>query len=306
MSEFVQTLIIGLSNGLIVALVALGFTMVYSILELINFAHGDVFMIGSFIALSLITALGVSRMDLLMQLVALAGIVVVTAAITATLNGAIEIVAYRRLRNAPKLQPLIAAIGMSFVLENIAIIWRGPNTIGIDPLFSNANLLASFGITTVSITIKQVLLVVVTVPAMILLGAFINRTKLGMAMRATAQDAEMAGVMGIDVNRTISMAFIIGGALAGVAGVIQIIFSNATVWVLGFRFGLNAFTAAVMGGIGNVKGAVLGGLIVGILNAFSDRYIATDWTNALVFACLIGTLVLRPNGLLGRQVADRA
>jgi branched-chain amino acid transport system permease protein len=306
MDEVLQTLIIGLSNGLIIALVALGFTMVYAILELINFAHGDVFMIGSFIAITLITGLGVARMDLAVQLIALAGIVVVTASITAILNGAIEIVAYRRLRNAPKLQPLIAAIGMSFVLENIAIIWRGPDTIGIDPLFSNANLLAPLGITAVSITIKQVLVVVVTIPAMVLLGAFINRTKLGLAMRATAQDAEMAGVMGIDVNRTISMAFIIGGALAGAAGVVQIVFSNATVWILGFRFGLNAFTAAVMGGIGNVKGAVLGGLIVGILNAFSDRYISTSWTNALVFAALIATLVLRPSGLLGRQVADRA
>jgi branched-chain amino acid transport system permease protein len=306
MDELLQTLIVGVSNGLIISLVALGFTMVYAIIELINFAHGDVFMIGSFIALALISGLGVGRMDLPMQMVTLLGILLVTAFATAIINAAIEIVAYRRLRNAPKIQPLIAAIGMSFVLENIAIIWRGPDTIGIDPLFSNANLLAPLGITTISITVKQVLVVGVTIPAMILLGAFINRTKLGMAMRATAQDLEMAGVMGIDVNRTISLAFIIGGALAGVAGVVQIAFNNATVWILGFRFGLNAFTAAVMGGIGNVKGAVLGGIILGILNAFSDRYISTAWTNALVFGVLIATLVLRPNGLFGRQVSDRA
>jgi branched-chain amino acid transport system permease protein len=306
MDELIQTLIIGLGNGLIIALVALGFTMVYSILEFINFAHGDVFMMGSFVGIALISGLGVKDMPLPLQLLTLVGIVVATAAIIGLLNGGIELVAYRRLRTAPKLQPLIAAIGVSFVLENIAIIWRGPDTVGIDPVFSNTNLLAPLGITAVSVTLKQVFVVVVTIPAMILLRAFLRRTKLGLGMRAVAQDLEMAGAVGIDVNRVISLAFVIGGLLAGVGGVAQIVFNNVTVWILGFRYGLNAFTACVMGGIGNVTGAVLGGLVLGVVNAFSDRYLSTAWTNALVFGFLIVVLVVRPNGLLGRQVPDRA
>jgi branched-chain amino acid transport system permease protein len=305
MADIAQTLIIGVSNGLIVALVALGFTLVFAILELINFAHGDVFMIGSMVGLAAITGLGVARMSGPEQAVILVGILFFTMAMTAALNAAIEFFAYRPLRRAPKLQPLIAAIGVSFVLENVAILWYGPYTVGIDPIFSDSNLLAGIGITAVTITLRQVIVVAVTIPIMLGLGVLITRSKLGLAMRATAQDLEMAAVMGIDVNRTISLAFVIGGALAGAAGVVQIVYNNTTVWILGFRFGLNAFTAAVLGGVGNVRGAVLGGILVGVFNAISDRYISTAWTNALVFGALVAILVLRPTGLLGQQVPDR-
>jgi branched-chain amino acid transport system permease protein len=158
----------------------------------------------------------------------------------------------------------------------------------------------------VSITYKQVFVAVVTIPLLMVLSWFVGKTRQGKAMRATAQDPDTAGLMGIDVNRTIAITFVIAGALAGAAGLVQILYNNTTVWNLGFRFGLNAFTSAVLGGIGNLQGAVLGGIVLGLINAFSDRYLAAQWTNAIVFGVLIAVLVFRPSGLLGQQVADRA
>jgi branched-chain amino acid transport system permease protein len=160
--------------------------------------------------------------------------------------------------------------------------------------------------TTIAITYRQLFVAVVTIPLLIALVWFIRRTRQGKAMRATAQDQATSGLMGINVDRTIAITFIIGGALAGAAGVVQILYNGTTVWNLGFRFGLNAFTSAVLGGIGNLTGAVLGALVLGLVNAFSDRYLAAQWTNAIVFAVLIGILVFRPSGILGQQLADRA
>jgi len=308
MDQIVQTIIIGLANGLIFALVALGYTLVYGIIELINFAHGEVFMIGSFIALVLISTVFNITADtpLLWMIGQVLVVILITMLATAFLNISIERVAYRPLRNAPKLAPLISAIGMSFVLQNVALLIFGPANDGVDRILPNVNVLSAFGITTVTISAEQVFVAVVTIPMLLALTWFVSKTRQGRAMRATAQDPDTAGLMGVDVNRTIMITFLIGGALAGAAGVVQILYNNTTVWNLGFRFGLNSFTAAVLGGIGNLQGAVLGAMVLGLINAFSDRYLAANWTNAIVFAVLIGILVFKPTGLLGQQLADRA
>jgi branched-chain amino acid transport system permease protein len=315
MDQLIQTLIIGLANGLIFALVALGYTLVYGIIELINFAHGDVFMLGSMLAFGLIApvssgGIGVFSITadtpvplMIVQIILTLAICMVAMAV---LNMTIERVAYRPLRHAPKLAPLISAIGMSFVLQNVGLIFGGAYQRTIDSVFPNTNLLAAFGITSVAITPAQVFVAVVTIPLLIVLTLFVDRTRQGRAMRATAQDPDTAGLMGVDVNRTIALTFIIGGALAGAAGVVQILYNNYTVWNLGFRFGLNSFTAAVLGGIGNLQGAVLGALIIGEVNALSDFYLSPNWTQAIVFGVLIAILVFKPTGLLGQQLADRA
>jgi branched-chain amino acid transport system permease protein len=308
MDQVIQTFIIGLSNGLIFALVALGYTLVYGIIELINFAHGDLFMTGSMMAFFLISVtfkLTPATEPVTMIAVILLVIAVVMVA-TAAINVAIERVAYRPLRNAPKLAPLISAIGMSFVLQNIANLLAGPANKSIDNLFPTTNLLSAFGITAIAVNFQQAFVAIVTIPLLIALTWFVDKTRQGRAMRATAQDPDTAGLMGVDVNRTIALTFLIGGALAGAAGVVQILYNNVTVYNLGFRFGLNAFTSAVLGGIGNLRGAVVGALVLGQINAFSDRYISANWTNAIVFAVLIGVLVFKPTGLLGQQLADRA
>jgi branched-chain amino acid transport system permease protein len=309
MDQLIQTVIIGLSNGLIYALVALGYTLVYGIIELINFAHGEVFMLGSMLAFTLLVAFGVSTSTPFLQTVLLVGaVLVITMAVTATLNVAIERVAYRPLRNAPRLAPLISAIGMSFVLQNVGLLWKGPSSLGFPDVIPNANVLTTvLGLdTTIAVTVKQVFVALVTIPLLIVLTWFVSKTRQGKAMRATAQDPDTAGLMGINVDRTIAITFVLAGALAGAAGLVQILYNNTTVWNLGFRFGLNAFTSAVLGGIGNLQGAVLGGIILGLINAFSDRYLAAQWTNAIVFGVLIAILVFRPTGLLGQQLAERA
>jgi branched-chain amino acid transport system permease protein len=313
--QIIQTLIIGLSDGLIFALVALGYTLVYGIIELINFAHGDLFMIGSLIAFGLLApssvgGLGIFPLTAGMPAGQLAleilATLAITVAATAAINVTIERLAYRPLRHAPKLAPLITAIGMSFVLQNVGLAFAGSYQRTIENVLGSDNLLAGFGITGVTLTAQQLFVGIVTIPTLIALSWFVARTKQGKAMRATAQDPEAAGLMGVDVNRTIAITFLVGGALAGAAGVVQILYNQVTVWTLGFRFGLNSFTAAVLGGIGNLRGAVLGALVLGQVNAFSDRYLIAAWTNAIVFGVLIAIMVFRPTGLLGQQLADRA
>jgi len=315
MDQLIQTLIIGLANGLIFALVALGYTLVYGIIELINFAHGDVFMLGSMLAFGLIAiissgGLGVFSITSGTPVLVMGGQIALTLLICmvamAVLNVSIERVAYRPLRHAPKLAPLISAIGMSFVLQNVGLIFGGAYQRTIDNIFPNTNLLEPLGITSIAITPAQVFVAVVTIPLLLILTWFVDRTRQGRAMRATAQDPDTAGLMGVDVNRTIALTFAIGGALAGAAGVVQILYNNYTVWNLGFRFGLNSFTAAVLGGIGNLRGAVLGALVIGEVNALSDYYLSPNWTQAIVFGVLIAILVFKPTGLLGQQLADRA
>jgi branched-chain amino acid transport system permease protein len=315
LTGLIQAVITGLADGLIFALVALGYTLVYGIIELINFAHGDVFMIGSVVSFFLVApttvgGLGLLTLDTSMPpgliAIKILAALAIAIAVTAGLNVAIERLAYRPLRHAPKVAPLISAIGMSFVLQNVGILFIGSYQRTVEPVFPATNLLGFIGIDHPTLELKQVFVGLVTIPLLLLLTWFVGKTRQGRAMRATAQDPQAAGLMGVDVNRTIALTFLIGGALAGAAGVVQMLYNNVTVWNLGFRFGLNSFTAAVLGGIGNLRGAVLGALILGQVNALSDRYIAPAWTNAIVFVVLIAIMVFRPTGLLGQQLADRA
>jgi branched-chain amino acid transport system permease protein len=305
----VQQSINGLTRGAVFALIALGYTMVYGIIELINFAHGDVFMLGLFISLAWFTLLGVTGALTGWQLLTLLPLVfVLTMLTTAALNVAIDRVAYRPLRRSTRLAPLITAIGVSFMLENVALLWKGPAPIAYPDVFPSFDILREwFGVdSAIFVTSKDVLVVAATVPLMLGLHYFVTRTRWGKAMRATAQDRETAQAMGIDVERMILITFFVGGALAGAAGLIQGMYYNIGQWWMGYQAGLRAFTAAVLGGIGSMSGAALGGLLIGFLSAWSDQYISARWTNAIVFSILIVVLVFRPRGLMGEASADKA
>jgi branched-chain amino acid transport system permease protein len=298
-----ENLVSGISNGAIWALVAIGYTLVYGIVELINFAHGDVFMLGSFVAASFWGTIGLHEgQSAGVLFVGLLLTMVVAMAVSGSLNALIERVAYRPLRSAPKLAPLITAVGMSFILENVGLLWHGGSQIGVDDLINAQHTLVTvFGVT---IENSDVLAVVVTIPLLLLMTSFIARSRLGKAMRATAQDPEAARLMGINVDTTISLTFLIGGMLAGAAGLIYALYQTTIWYFQGFQGGLIAFTAAVMGGIGNLRGAVLGGLIIGFIQQMSDNRIGSEWTPAIVFAYLILIMVFKPSGLLGEQTRD--
>jgi branched-chain amino acid transport system permease protein len=298
-----NNLVDGLSNGAIWALVAIGYTLVYGIIELINFAHGDVFMIGSFVAagffgtIGLTAATGVGGLVLGLLLT-----LVLCMVASGTLNAMIERVAYRPLRNAPRLAPLITAVGFSFILQNVGLLWLGGSPEGITDLIRSQHELLAIG--GVQVTNGDALAIGVTIPLILLMTAFIGTTRLGKAMRATAQDPEAARLMGINVDTTISLTFLIGGMLAGSAGLIYALYQTTIWYFQGFTAGLIAFTAAVMGGIGNVKGAVLGGFIIGFIQQISDNRIGSSWTPAIVFAYLVLIMVLKPSGLLGEQTRE--
>jgi branched-chain amino acid transport system permease protein len=304
-----QQTINGLTRGAVFALIALGYTMVYGIIELINFAHGDVFMLGLFISLAWFTLLGATKALTGFGLLTILPLVfVLTMLSTALLNCAIDRAAYRPLRRSTRLAPLITAIGVSFMLENVALLWKGPAPIAYPDIFPSVDILREwFGVDSlILITTKDLLVVGVTIPLMLALHHFVTRTTWGKAMRATAQDRETAQAMGINVERTILLTFFIGGALAGAAGMIQGMYYNIGQWWMGYQAGLRAFTAAVLGGIGNMPGAALGGLLIGFLSAWSDQYISARWTNAIVFSILILVLVFRPHGLMGERTPDKA
>ena len=290
----------GISNGTIWALIALGYTLVYGIIELINFAHGDVFMIGSFVAVSIWTWLGISANSSLLVIIAgIAGVLIVSMLACGSLNVMIERVAYRPLRNAPKLAPLITAIGMSFIIQNVGSLWYGLPTSVPDLIGSQKTLFHVLGIDVVR---SDVFAVAVTLPLLFALLTFIGQTRYGKAMRATAQDPDAARLMGINVDRTIALTFLIGGLLAGAAGLIYALYNGTVRFNQGFTAGLIAFTAAVMGGIGNLKGAVAGGLIIGVVQSISDDQYGQQWTEAVVFSILILIMVFRPDGLFGEEV----
>jgi branched-chain amino acid transport system permease protein len=298
-----QNFVAGISNGSIWALVAIGYTLVYGIVELINFAHGDVFMLGSFVAASFWSTLGLhSGQGAAVLFGGLLLVLVVSMLVAGSLNVLIEKVAYRPLRSAPKLAPLITAVGMSFILENVGLLWHGGSQVGIDDLINaQHDLVKIFGVT---IENSDLLAVAATIPLLLLMTSFINRSRLGKAMRATAQDPEAARLMGINVDTTISLTFLIGGMLAGAAGLIYALYQTTIWYFQGFQGGLIAFTAAVMGGIGNLRGAVLGGLIIGFIQQMSDNRIGSEWTPAIVFAYLILIMTFKPSGLLGEQTRD--
>jgi len=303
-----QQTINGLTRGSVFALIALGYTMVYGVIGLINFAHGDVFMLGLFIPLTILSALGISKTLVGWQLVAvLVPLFLVTMVATGTINFTIDRIAYRPLRRAPRLAPLITAIGVSFMIENLAMLWKGPVPLPFPDLLPNVDILnAWLGIDTLLyFTTKDLFVVLITLPLMFGLQFFVTKTRWGKAMRATAQDRETAAAMGINVERMIMLTFITGGTLAGAAGLIQGMYYNIGQWWMGYQAGLRAFTAAVLGGIGNMPGAALGGLAIGFLSAWSDQYISARWTNAIVFSVLILVLVFRPQGLMGDRVQEK-
>jgi branched-chain amino acid transport system permease protein len=293
----------GLSNGTIWALIALGYTLVYGIVELINFAHGEVFMIGSFVSVSLWATFGVDEQTALpLTIVSIVIVLALAMLASGTLNVLIERVAYRPLRNAPKLAPLITAVGMSFILQNVGILWIGASQKSVPDLIGSQEHL--FNISGVSINRGTVLAVVAMIPLVFLLTSFVAHSRLGKAMRATAQDPEAARLMGINVDTTISLTFLLGGLMAGAAGVITALYQTSIWYFQGFSAGLYAFTAAVMGGIGNIRGAVLGGFIIGIIQGISDNRIGNDWTPAIVFVYLIIIMVFRPQGLIGEETRE--
>jgi branched-chain amino acid transport system permease protein len=306
--EFINVGIIGLTNGAIYGVVALGYTLVYGILQLINFAHGDVFALsGLFASTVIVSVLGLdtdSSVPVIIGGLLLTFVVVMI--VFALFNAMIERVAYKPLRHAPRLAPLITAIGVSFIVQNIALAFYGVNFRSVPNFIPTTDVVDIGGIT---ITWKKLTAIMIVVPLLLLLTWFVRSTKQGKAMRAVAQDREASAMMGIDVNRTISVTFLIAGALAGAAGIIYLLQFNMR-YDTGFELGLIAFTAAVLGGIGNLTGAVLGALIIGFVQAFNEGLTwfapGSDWTRTGVFGILILILVFRPEGLLGERTPEGA
>ena len=301
---FAEAFLIGLTNGCIYALVALGYTLVYGILELINFANGDVFMLGGMFAFTFATWFGLHQgQELLWPLIVL--ILIMCALCCAAINATIEVVAYRPLRHAPRIAPLITAIGVSFILQTVALIWQGPNPVAFP------NVLPSGPMTTIDgvvISWTTPIVVLLTVPVLAGLVYLVQKTKQGKAMRATAQDMNAAAIMGINVNRTISFTFLLAGSLAGAAGLVFALTQTDVRFDQGFTLGLIAFTAAVLGGIGNLPGAVLGAILIGLIQAFNEALTwhapGSTWTESIVFTVLILILVFRPEGLLGERTPE--
>ncbi len=309
MDTFLQQLINGLVLGSVYALVALGYTMVYGILELINFAHGEVTMIGAMVALSVIGALAGAHVDLPGIAIVLVGVL---AAIPACmlLGFTIERVAYRPLRNAPRLAPLITAIGVSILLQNLAMVIWGRQYISFPPILPRT----TYHLGGATLSALQIFIFVLSLVLMAGLIVLVPKTTLGRAMRATAQSPQVAGLMGVNINSVISLTFIIGSALAAVAGVMVSAYYGIAHYYMGFLLGLKAFTAAVLGGIGNLGGAMLGGLLLGVIESMGAGYIGditggfmgSNYQDVFAFFVLILVLVFRPSGLLGERVGERA
>jgi branched-chain amino acid transport system permease protein len=305
MDVFLQQLINGIALGSIYGLIAIGYTMVFGIIGMINFAHGDVFMLSAFIALILFLALtqflGVSSLPLVFVLVLVAAM-----ALTSLWTFVIERLAYRRLRGSFRLAPLISALGTSIFLANFVYVVQGPRNKAVPPIFTEViHVTAGPGGYNVTLSYKQILIVAVTA---VLLAAFwyvVQKTPLGRAQRACEQDAKMAALLGVDVDRTIALTFVIGAALAAVAGVLFMLYYGVVNAADGFVPGVKAFTAAVLGGIGSLPGAVLGGLLIGLIETFWSAYFSADYKDVAAFSILAITLIFVPSGLLGRPDVEK-
>ena len=319
-SEFLNVGFIGLTNGAVYALVALGYTLVYGILQLINFAHGDVFALGGLVA----SAVLVGGVDKIMGIpVGIGGLglsntssagaialgivlaLVICVVFASVLNTGIELVAYRRLRHAPRLAPLITAVGMSFILQDVGLIQWGVEFQTVEKLIPNS---VAFSIGDVIFQWDKLGVLLLTIPVLIALTWLVTSTKQGKAMRATSQDKDAAAMMGINVNRTISFTFALAGGLAGAGGLLYFLHFTSMRYDTGFQLGLIAFTAAVLGGIGNLAGAVLGAVCIGLIEQFNEGLElyspGSDWTRSIVFGILIAILVFRPEGLLGERTPE--
>jgi branched-chain amino acid transport system permease protein len=305
---FITELVAGIVHGSLYALIALGYSMVYGILKLLNFAHGDVYMIGSFIGYGVLTVFGgatalsipIAFLLILMFLAAMLG--------GGILGVVIERFAYRRLREAPRIAPLITALGVSFFLENAAQLLFGADYQSFDTFSWKNGELWNNGFTLpagVHVAVAQIIVVAGTFFLMVALTLFVSRTQLGRAMRAVSYDRQAAEMMGIDVNRVIAATFFIGSALAGAAGIFNGLVYQQVWAYMGFNAGLKAFTAAVVGGIGNLPGAVVGGLAIGIAESFTIGYLSSTFSDAIVFVILIAVMILRPSGLLGRAAVQK-
>lgn len=294
MVEFIQQLINGLSIGSVFALVALGYTMVYGIIKLINFAHGDIYMLGAFVGYFCITRIASGFFGFILALV-------VAMLVCALVGVIIEKVAYKPLRNASRITALITAMGVSYFLEYVMVYFVGPDKKVMPSPFENT----VFKIGEITISLSTILIIVITILLMVLLQYIVKRTKMGKAMRAVSADPDAAMLMGISVNKTISFTFAIGSALAGAAGVLIGIHYNSIDPLMGMIPGLKAFIAAVFGGIGIIPGAMFGGLSIGIIQTFAAGYISSLWQDAVVYALLIFILVVKPSGLLGKNVKEK-
>ncbi len=299
MEYFVQQLVNGLTLGSIYGLIAIGYTMVYGIIGMINFAHGDIFMVGAFIALivflflvSIFLSVNVVIFLLIMMIVAML--------LTSLYSWTIEKVAYRPLRGSFRLAPLITAIGMSIALSNFVQVTQGPRNKPIPPMISTV-----YNVFGISISAKQIVIVVVTAVLLTIFWYLVNKTALGRAQRACEQDRKMAALLGIDVDRTISITFIMGASLAAVAGTLYLMYYGVVSFSDGFVPGVKAFTAAVLGGIGSIPGAVLGGLLIGFIEGMWSAYFSIDYKDVAAFSILAIVLIFLPSGILGRPEVEK-
>lgn len=303
MAYALQQLINGVTLGMIYGLIAVGYTMVYGIIGMINFAHGDVFMVGAFLSLmglTLLAGLGVTSVPLAIALALVAAIV-----ISGIYGWTIERVAYRPLRGSFRLAPLISAIGMSIVLENFVQVSQGARDLNLQPLIPGGMHILDQGGFSVELSWMQVLITVVTLAMLAIFTWLVTRTPLGRAMRACEQDLKMASLLGIDTDRTISLTFVIGAALATVAGMLFLLYYGSINFYIGFTAGIKAFTAAVLGGIGSLPGAVLGGLAIGLIESLWSGYASVPYKNVAAFSVLAIVLIFMPSGLLGRADIEK-
>jgi len=300
---FLQQLVNGVALGSIYGLIAIGYTMVYGIIGMINFAHGDVFMIGAFtalIAFVVLVSIGVTAIPVALFLVLL-----IAMALTALYGWVVERIAYRPLRHSFRLAPLISAIGMSIVLQNFVQVAQGARVKPLPPLFEGGFTLFDDGNFPVQLTYVQILIVLTTVA---LMGGFtyvITRTRLGRDMRACEQDGRMASLLGVNVDRTISLTFVIGAALAAVAGIMYLLYYGVVDFYMGFVAGVKAFTAAVLGGIGSLPGAMIGGLLIGLIETFWSAYFSIEYKDVAAFSILVVVLIFLPTGILGRPEVEK-
>jgi len=304
MEVFVQQLINGLTLGSIYGLIAIGYTMVFGIIGMVNFAHGDVFMVSAFIALIayliLTTLVGIGS-----AAIALVAILIVSMVMTSVLSWVIERVAYRPLRGSFRLSPLISAVGMSIFLSNFVQVAQGPRNKSIPPIVSGEFVLMGGETYPVTLSVKQIIIWIVTAILLVAFWFVVSKTSLGRAQRACEQDRKMASLLGINVDHTVSLTFVIGAALAAVAGTMYLMYYGVVSFSDGFNPGVKAFTAAVLGGIGSLPGAVIGGLLIGLVETFWSAYFTTDYKDVAVFSILAITLIFLPQGLLGRPDVEK-
>ena len=303
MAYALQQLINGLSLGAVYGLIAIGYTMVYGIIGMINFAHGDIFMVSAFIAVTAFTLL--AALDITSLPLALTAVLITAIFFTSAYGWAVERMAYRPLRGSTRLAPLISAIGMSIFLQNMVQLTQGARVKPIPPVLEGGIEVWQSGGFTVQVSWTQIMIVVVTVVLMVAFTWLITQTAFGRQQRACEQDSTMTALLGINVDRTISATFMLGAALAAVAGVMVTVYYGVVDFYIGFVAGIKAFTAAVLGGIGSLPGAMLGGLIIGLIEAFWAAYLSPEYKDVATFAILILVLMFRPSGLLGRPEVEK-